>query len=207
MENSISPDYVTEKLWDALIAGCIPVYMGATIATNMVPDRRGVILYDPLGDGDVSTAEQLAQLLKTIGSDEHLYESKLIWKYRKVGACLSVVFKVQVVYASHSSRASSRLQSYLASIASTQHHVPHYLGTYRSIYPYLQPEDQPNALFKHLWSVRSTTWDCFICQFLARHRINPQPRYTTCVFNATWASWYGRKVVNTLDHDGPCPPM
>ena len=28
MENSIRYDYLTEKIWDALLAGCVPIYMG-----------------------------------------------------------------------------------------------------------------------------------------------------------------------------------
>jgi hypothetical protein len=28
MENSISEDYVTEKVWDALVSGCVPIYLG-----------------------------------------------------------------------------------------------------------------------------------------------------------------------------------
>lgn len=28
IENSISPDYVSEKIWHGLTAGCIPVYLG-----------------------------------------------------------------------------------------------------------------------------------------------------------------------------------
>ena len=26
MENTVAHDYVTEKLWDALAAGCVPIY-------------------------------------------------------------------------------------------------------------------------------------------------------------------------------------
>jgi hypothetical protein len=34
MENSISEDYVTEKVWDALVAGCVPIYYGREWASN-----------------------------------------------------------------------------------------------------------------------------------------------------------------------------
>jgi hypothetical protein len=32
MENSIRLDYITEKVWDALAAGCVPIYMGSSRA-------------------------------------------------------------------------------------------------------------------------------------------------------------------------------
>ncbi len=37
MENSLEKDYVTEKIWDALEAGCIPVYMGPLNIRTFLP--------------------------------------------------------------------------------------------------------------------------------------------------------------------------
>ena len=85
MENSVSPDYVTEKVWDGLTAGCVPIYLGAASARDMIPDSRGIIVYDPKGDGDASTPEELDNLMHEIGSDQKRYEAMLQWKYRKVG--------------------------------------------------------------------------------------------------------------------------
>jgi hypothetical protein len=53
-------------------------------------------------------------------------------------------------------------------------------------YTHTQLEDQPNEIFRYLWTVRQTTGECFLCQFLARHRAEPQPAYTTCLFNKEW---------------------
>lgn len=44
MENSVRQDYVTEKIWDALGAGCIPVYLGFSNARDFVPDPDSYIL-------------------------------------------------------------------------------------------------------------------------------------------------------------------
>lgn len=44
MENSIRQDYVTEKLWDALIAGCIPVCLGSSTAQQIIPDPNSIIM-------------------------------------------------------------------------------------------------------------------------------------------------------------------
>jgi len=60
------------------------------------------------------------------------------------------------------------------------------LTTRTAVYAFLQPEDQPNPLFKHLWELRNTNGECALCQFLARHRVDPQPQYNTCLFNKDW---------------------
>jgi hypothetical protein len=61
---------------------------------------------------------------------------------------------------------------------------PHVL--WLSVSSALQPEDQPSEIFRYLWGQRRTTGECFLCQFLARHRAEPQERYTTCLFNKDW---------------------
>jgi hypothetical protein len=49
-----------------------------------------------------------------------------------------------------------------------------------------QPNKQPSEIFRYLWGVRHTSGECFLCQFLARHRADPKPHYTTCLFNREW---------------------
>lgn len=44
MENSLRQDYVTEKLYDGLVAGCVPVYLGSSSARDMVPDPHSFIM-------------------------------------------------------------------------------------------------------------------------------------------------------------------
>lgn len=92
MENSVSPDYVTEKIWDGLAAGCIPIYLGPATARDMVPDSRGIIMYDPEGLGDASTPATLDALMHEIGSDQKRYEAMLKWKHRKVSDVIWVLF-------------------------------------------------------------------------------------------------------------------
>ena len=36
-ENAIFPGYITEKIFDALFAGCVPIYAGASDVTNFIP--------------------------------------------------------------------------------------------------------------------------------------------------------------------------
>lgn len=44
MENSIRQDYMTEKMWDALAAGCVPIYLGSSNAPQIIPDSSGVVM-------------------------------------------------------------------------------------------------------------------------------------------------------------------
>lgn len=44
MENSIRQDYMTEKMWDALAAGCIPIYLGSKNAAKIIPDPNSIIM-------------------------------------------------------------------------------------------------------------------------------------------------------------------
>jgi hypothetical protein len=52
-ENAAFPGYVTEKIFDALFAGCVPVYLGAPNVTDYIPadtfiDRRNFRNYEEL---------------------------------------------------------------------------------------------------------------------------------------------------------------
>lgn len=54
-ENAIFPGYITEKIFDALFAGCIPVYLGAPDVAEQIPagvfiDKRQFKNYDALYD-------------------------------------------------------------------------------------------------------------------------------------------------------------
>jgi hypothetical protein len=48
-ENSIAPDYVTEKLYDAFVGGCVPIYYGATNIQNFLPDPESIVDYRRVG--------------------------------------------------------------------------------------------------------------------------------------------------------------
>jgi alpha-1,3-fucosyltransferase 10 len=81
MENSLSPDYVTEKIWDALIAGCIPIYLGAPNIKEFVPDPNAVIFY---GEGNITTPAALMAEMERLAGDESLYNQKLSWKQKRL---------------------------------------------------------------------------------------------------------------------------
>lgn len=55
VENSAEGDlYVSEKLWDAILCGCVPLYFGSRAADRMVPPESFIRLPD-LGDAGIET--------------------------------------------------------------------------------------------------------------------------------------------------------
>ena len=75
-ENSIDVDYVSEKVFHALEAGTLPVYLGASNVKDFVPHRSVVALRDH------GSAEALAAYLKSLLDDPALYDSYFEWKRR-----------------------------------------------------------------------------------------------------------------------------
>ena len=74
-ENSIARDYVTEKFYDALIAGSVPVVLGAPNVGEFAPaDRCFVDVADFAGPAD------LAAFLVRLAGDESRYAGYLAWK-------------------------------------------------------------------------------------------------------------------------------
>lgn len=49
-ENSVYPDYVTEKVYHGLIAGSVPIYIGARNVLAFVPDPNSIITVGSLGE-------------------------------------------------------------------------------------------------------------------------------------------------------------
>lgn len=74
-ENSIAPDYVTEKFFDPLIAGSVPVYLGAPNVLDFAPANRCFI-----NVADFSSPAALAALLNTLDQDADAYAEYLAWK-------------------------------------------------------------------------------------------------------------------------------
>lgn len=75
-ENSIVPDYITEKLWGAYAAGTIPVYYGAPNIREHIPPGSAVIA------SDFPDARALARHLLSILSSRSLYRRYHSWRYR-----------------------------------------------------------------------------------------------------------------------------
>ena len=75
VENSEMPHYVTEKVFDSFVAGCVPVYFGAPNILDYVPHRDAIIDVRALG-GAKQAAEEIARLV----SDDDAYARKHAWR-------------------------------------------------------------------------------------------------------------------------------
>lgn len=76
-ENAVAPDYVTEKFFDPLIVGSVPVYLGAPNVAEFAPGNRCYI--------DVSELEgpkALAEYLTALNENDAAYQEYLAWKQR-----------------------------------------------------------------------------------------------------------------------------
>jgi hypothetical protein len=74
-ENSNAPDYVTEKFYDPLLVGSVPVYLGAPNVAEHAPAAGSYV--DVTGfDGPAA----LAQHLLRVAADEDEYASYLAWR-------------------------------------------------------------------------------------------------------------------------------
>jgi hypothetical protein len=76
-ENSITRDYVTEKFYDPLIAGSVPVYMGAPNIDEFAPDDHCFI-----NAANFASPADLADYLKTLDADTARYGEYLAWKQK-----------------------------------------------------------------------------------------------------------------------------
>lgn len=74
-ENAISQDYVTEKFYDPLIAGSVPVYLGAPNVEDFAPGERCYINASHWVD-----PESLAHHLVALSGDAERYRSYFSWK-------------------------------------------------------------------------------------------------------------------------------
>jgi len=74
-ENAVAKDYVTEKFYDPLIAGSIPIYLGAPNIEDFAPGDKCFI-----NAADWDSPESLARYVLAVSNDEALYESYFDWR-------------------------------------------------------------------------------------------------------------------------------
>lgn len=77
-ENQNADDYITEKLWGALAAGTLPVYLGAPNIKDHVPPNSIVVV------DDFPSTKELADYLIRLTKDKALYESYHAWRYQPI---------------------------------------------------------------------------------------------------------------------------
>lgn len=65
IENSIAVDYLSEKLFDALDAGCIPIYYGAPNILELLPaPEASIVVKDLTQDGLDEMVREVAPVLE-----------------------------------------------------------------------------------------------------------------------------------------------
>ncbi len=74
-ENSVTEDYVTERVYHALASGVVPVYLGAPNVGEFMPADEAFI-----NASDFSSPRELADYLKVLDGDDEAYERHLSWK-------------------------------------------------------------------------------------------------------------------------------
>lgn len=77
LENSIAPDYVTEKFFDPLVAGSIPVYLGAPNVDRFAPGDHSFIDVN-----DFRSPAELASYLRHLASAEDERLAYHAWRGR-----------------------------------------------------------------------------------------------------------------------------
>jgi len=75
IENSKDRHYVSEKVYDAFVAGCVPIYFGAPNVLDYVPHADAIIDLRAL-DGARQTANEIARL----AADDEAYAAKHAWR-------------------------------------------------------------------------------------------------------------------------------
>jgi hypothetical protein len=76
-ENAIAPDYVTEKFYDPLIAGSVPIYLGAPNVETFAPGDHCYINVN-----DFASPHALAEYLHFLLRDQDAYNAYFAWKQK-----------------------------------------------------------------------------------------------------------------------------
>jgi len=77
MENSNEEDYVSEKLWQSLKAGCLPIYYGAPNIDKFLPVPANQII---LNYNDFDSPEALSDELVRLNNNDEEYNKYFEWK-------------------------------------------------------------------------------------------------------------------------------
>lgn len=83
LENSIAPDYVTEKIFDPLLAGAVPVYLGAPNVAEFVPEHSFI------NAASFATPADLAAYLRHLVETPQAYEAYFTWRSKPLPAPLA----------------------------------------------------------------------------------------------------------------------
>lgn len=89
-ENSIEKDYLTEKFFDPLQVGCVPVYMGAPNADDFAPGDHCFI-----NAADFSGPKELAEFLLDLNEDDGAYNAYHAWRKQPCREKYQAYYRIQ----------------------------------------------------------------------------------------------------------------
>lgn len=92
-ENSIEIDYVTEKFFDPLEVGCVPVYMGAPNVEEFAPGDNCYINAAEFGG-----PKALAEFLLELNEDDEAYNAYHAWRKQPVRPQYQRLFEEQRIH-------------------------------------------------------------------------------------------------------------
>ena len=95
-ENSVSEDYVTERVLMAWACGTVPVYRGAPNIREFAPGPHCLINAD-----DHASAAELAMYLKELDNDDNAYLNYLDWKTSGLSAGMQSLLKIGDIEPKH----------------------------------------------------------------------------------------------------------
>lgn len=79
LENTIEKGYVTEKLWQPLKVGAVPIMRSKELHANFLPHADAAIFIE-----DFASLKDLAAYLVKVSSDERLWKKHVAWKQMPV---------------------------------------------------------------------------------------------------------------------------
>ncbi|CAF1280371.1 unnamed protein product, partial [Didymodactylos carnosus] len=79
IENGLNHDYITEKLWHPLVAGSVPIYLGAPNVADWLPCENCIIDLRKF-----KTPKDAALHLKAVAMNRTLYETYHQWRNKPV---------------------------------------------------------------------------------------------------------------------------
>lgn len=91
-ENLAVDDYVSEKVFEGLVAGAVPVYRGAASIRRFMPADDSFI------DANALSPKQLADLLKSLATDSKAYAAYMAFKQRPLSASFLQISNMSYVH-------------------------------------------------------------------------------------------------------------
>ncbi|KAL7002819.1 Alpha-(1,3)-fucosyltransferase 11 [Sarracenia purpurea var. burkii] len=94
-ENSNEEDYVTEKFFQSLVAGSVPVVVGAPNIQDFAPSPNSILHIRELED-----AEAVARTMKYLAENSDAYNQSLRWKYEGPSDSFKALVDMAAVHSS-----------------------------------------------------------------------------------------------------------